>query len=113
VPPSPGRSPSRALTVEAGGARLRAALRRGVTITVQAPRAGRVTVTGTVGARKVASGGATAGKAGPAKVRLRFTKAAKRSLRRKRSVKVTLRVAFAPKTGGASQTGEATVRLTR
>jgi hypothetical protein len=88
VPPSP--EPQQGLAVTVRGGKLRTALRRGLTITVQAPRAGRVTATGTVGARKVASGGAAAGKAGPAKVRLRFTKAAKRSLRRKRSVQLRI-----------------------
>ncbi len=113
VPPAPAPVRPRQVAVTVRAARLRAALRRGLTLTVQAPRAGSVTATGMAGARKVASGRATARKAGPATVRLRFTKAGARSLRRKRAVQLTVRVAFSPRGGGASQAGQAVVRLAR
>jgi hypothetical protein len=44
---------------------------------------------------------------------LRFTKKAKSSLRRKRSVRLAVAVTFTPKGGGAAQTASARLTLRR
>ena len=123
--PEPGREPGptqdatkqdvtkQALTVKVRGVKLRAAVRKGLTVTVPAPGAGRMTARGTVGGRRVAAGDASPRAAGPVKLRMRFTKSAGRKLKRKRSVRVSVAVAFSPAGGGAKQSGRVTVRLER
>jgi hypothetical protein len=61
---------------------------------------------------RVGAGRATAGPSGTAKVKIRFTRKAKRSLARRRSVRLTLRVGFRPEAGPA-QTRRTVVRLSR
>jgi hypothetical protein len=81
------------LTVRVPPARLAVALRQGLRITVTAPRAGRVTAAARSGKAKVGAGAATA-KAGKAvAVKVAFTKAAQRKLRRAKRVALTLTVA--------------------
>jgi hypothetical protein len=87
---TPAPPPSSQLTVAVKRAKLRAALRNGLVVTVRGAT-GRVTATALKGATKVA-GGRSAAKNGTAKVRVRFTKSARRSLARKRSVRLTIRV---------------------
>ena len=114
VQPTPQPSTTeRALSVKVRGAKLRAALRRGLTVTVRAPGAGRLTATGTVGGRRVAAGAASSRAAGPVGVRVRFTKAAGRKLRRKRTVRLSVAVAFRPAGGGDKRSGRVAVRLAR
>jgi hypothetical protein len=47
------------------------------------------------------------------KVRVRFTRKAARSLGRKRSVRVALKIAYRPAAGGAALTESGSLRLTR
>jgi hypothetical protein len=82
--------PSSQLTVAVKRAKLRAVLRNGLVVTVGGAT-GRVTATALKGRTKVA-GGRAAAKNGSAKVRVRFTKSARRSLARKHSVRLTIRV---------------------
>ena len=105
--------PSATLSATASGAKLRGALKRGVTVRVQTGGAGSVTATGKVGARRVAAGRAQIAAAGAGSVRLTFTKAAKRSLKRKRSARLAVTVAFTPAGGGARQTTVVKLALRR
>jgi hypothetical protein len=75
------------------------------------PGAGRLKATATRAGRKVAAGSKSV-KGGNAAVRLRFTKAAKRSLKRARRVKLRIKVAFNP-TGGATQRTSVALTLKR
>jgi hypothetical protein len=109
APPEPGDP--KALVITGGTAKLRAALKRGVAVSVIAPGAGRVAASGKVGAKRVAKGAKVVAGPGAATVKLRFTKAAKRALKRKRSARLAVSVAFTPAGGGAAQTRTAEVRL--
>jgi hypothetical protein len=100
-----------ALGVTARAAKLRRALARGVTIDVRTPAAGRLTIAGKVAGKRVATGRATAKRPGTTSVRLTFGKAARRALRRKRSVRLAVSVTFRPAAGATAQTQSATVRL--
>ena len=108
-PPPPGAT----LTASASAAKLRGALKRGVTVTVQTAGAGSITATGKVGARRVATGRTQLAAAGPGSVRLVFTKAGRRALKRKRTARMNVSVAFAPAGGGAAQTASLLVALKR
>jgi Ca2+-binding RTX toxin-like protein len=90
-----------AITVTAAKARLAKALRSGLRVKVRVPGAGAVKAKARRGSRTVASGRATASGAGKATVKLRFTKAARKALRRKSAVKLAVTVTFAPKGGAA------------
>ncbi len=83
-----------ALAPAAARVRLRAALARGLKLTVTAPGAGRVTASA-----HGASGSARVRKAGRAALTLRFSAAARRHLRGARSVKLTIALRFAPANG--------------
>ena len=96
------------LAVTAGRARLRKALKAGLTVKVTVPGAGKVAVAALRGGRKVASGKRTVS-GGTASVKLRFTGQARRSLKRKRKVALALRVTFTPVSGTAQS---ATAQLT-
>jgi hypothetical protein len=87
--PAPPPGPQQ-LGVSVKRSRLRAALRNGLVVTVRGA-AGTVTATALTGHTKVGSGRAAASN-GTAKVRVRFTRRARRSLARKRSVRLTVRV---------------------
>ena len=77
------------------GAKLRTALRSGLKVTLRGLPAGPVTVTARAGRRVVARGRGTAGAYGSARVVVRFTKAARRALARKRSVRLLVRAGAA------------------
>jgi len=98
--------------IRVAGAPLRRALANGLAVTLKLPAAGAVSVEALQGRRKVAAATARAGTAGRVSVRVRFTKAARRALKRKRSVSLVLRYRFTPGSGGA-QSGSTPVRLTR
>jgi hypothetical protein len=83
-------APGRTARIRVTGIRLRAALRRGITVRVSGARPGRLRLDARAGTRRVASGAATAGADGTAAVRLQFTPAARRLLASKRIVKLTI-----------------------
>jgi hypothetical protein len=98
-----GGGGSAGLAVKSANAKLRRALSRGIALRMRTPGAGRLKATATRGARKVASGSkAVSGRS--ATVKLRFTKAAKRSLKHARSVKLRIKVAFTAAGGGTQRT---------
>jgi hypothetical protein len=76
------------------GRRLARALRRGVVVRFQAPAAGRVSVHALRRGRIVATGSRTAARAGTVATRLRFNARARRTLGRRRSVRLTVRIGF-------------------
>jgi hypothetical protein len=87
------------LSVKAARVKLAKALRSGFPVTVKAGGPGKVKVTAKLGRKQVASGSGSTLDSGNGKVTVRFTKAAKKSLRRKRSVKLKLTVSFTPAQG--------------
>jgi hypothetical protein len=92
---------------------LRNALAKGLAIRVALPAAGKLAAVATAKGRTVAKGAALAAGADVVTVRLRFTKAARRSLRRAAKARLALALAFAPASGGAAVTGTAAATLKR
>ncbi|HEX2085826.1 MAG TPA: hypothetical protein VHF89_09100, partial [Solirubrobacteraceae bacterium] len=84
--------PAAALTATASRAKLRTALVRGLKLTVTAPTAGRLAATARAGGRTVAKAPAKQVAAGAHTITLRFTKAARRALKRKASVRLAVKV---------------------
>ena len=99
------------LTVMSADAKLRKALATGLVVRVRVPSTGRLTAKATRGGRKLASGAKAVG-AGRAAVKLRFTKAARRSLKNAHRVTVRIKVALKP-AGGAVQRAAVSLTLTR
>ncbi len=112
-PTAPGRpaTPAKPLTVT--GVKLAKALKSGLTVKVAVPGAGTVKATARSGKRTVATGRVSVKQAGSATVRLRFTKAAKRSLARKKTVTLTVVTTFTPRRGKGAQKRSAKVTLRR
>ena len=79
--------------------KLAKALRKGITLTVNAGAAGKARATAKLKRSKVGSGVATVGASGKAKVRIRFSRKAARSLRKRRSVRLAIAVGFKPVAG--------------
>ncbi len=95
--PKPDVAPTRTVTIKVAGAKLAAALRSGVRVKLSGLSAGSaVSATATRSGRVVASGKGRAATDGSASVKLVFTQAAKRSL--KRAAKVVLVVRSAGQT---------------
>jgi hypothetical protein len=105
-----GQGSTMAVTVS--GKKLKTALRKGLKVSVTVPSAGKLSATATKKGRAVAKSASKSVKAGKRSLTLKFTKAARRSLARSRSVKLTVKVTFAPK-GGAKQTTSLLVTLKR
>ena len=87
-----GRSGGAAARPKATVARvgLRKALRQGLVVRLSGLRAGRVTVTARLGRTRVASARVRVGAGGRASLRLRFTRAGRRALSRRRSARLTI-----------------------
>jgi quercetin dioxygenase-like cupin family protein len=100
---TPAPAPTSQLTVAVKRSKLRSALRNGLVVTVRGAT-GKVTAAALKGRTKVGTGRAAA-RNGTAKVRVRFTKPARRSLARKRSVRLTIRI-----TAGATRSVNVTLR---
>ena len=99
------------LAVKSADAKLAKALRKGLAVRVRVPGAGRLSATAMKGARKVASG-SKAVERGDAAVKLRFTKTAKRALKKAASVKLRIKVSFKP-AGGSVQRQTVSLTLKR
>ncbi len=96
------------LTLKSG--RIAKVLRKGLLLSVQTNGPGRVNAKALLGRKLVGQGSAKAGSGRTTKVRVRFSRAGAKALRRKRSAKLTIKVGFVPSGGGAAQSGS--VRLT-
>ena len=92
VGPADNTGPATALTATTARTKLRVALRRGLRLTVQAPADGVLAATAKAGGRTVAKAKAKQVAAGTHRVTLRFTAAAKRALKRKASVRLSVKV---------------------
>jgi hypothetical protein len=103
----PNDGPGAGLTATAAKTNLRAALRRGLKLTVAVPADGALSATAKAGGRTVAKAAAKQVAAGTRTVTLKFTKAARRALKRKASVRLSVTV----KAG--AQTTTLTARLKR
>jgi hypothetical protein len=98
------------MAIAVSGKKLKTALRKGLKVSVTVPAAGRLSATAAKKGKTVAKAGAKSVKAGKQSLTLKFTKAARRSLARSRSVKLTIKVTFVPK-GGAKKTASQVVTL--
>jgi hypothetical protein len=107
-----GGAPGAALTAKARKTSLRKALANGLTVEVDAPGAGKLRVVAKRGKRTVATGKATAHAAGKVAVKVRFTRQARKALRRVRKAKLTLTVTLTPPQGAAI-TGRMSATLKR
>jgi hypothetical protein len=93
------------------GVKLAAALRKGIAVTVDAGAAGKARATAKLKRSKVGSGVATVGASGKAKVRIRFSRKAARSLRKRKSVRLAIAVGFKPVAGApVSRSASLTVK---
>lgn len=81
---------------------LKPALKRGIRVRITGAKAGKATFTAKIGGKKVASGTATIAKTGKATATLRFTKAAKRTLAKRKRVVL--------KVSGAGTSGTVTLK---
>jgi WD40-like Beta Propeller Repeat len=113
VPPPPPPPENKLRVRLPKGAKLAAALRKGVVVTVSPGQAGKAAATAKAGKAKVAKGATKVGARGSAKLKLRFTPKAKRALRSKKSVRLAVAVKFTPNGGGAAQAASAALKLKR
>ncbi|HET8757741.1 MAG TPA: hypothetical protein VFM58_17110 [Solirubrobacteraceae bacterium] len=96
---TPGSAPTLAASV--APVKLRGALRKGVRLRVRTPSGGRVSARAASRGRVVARGSRAVERAGAATVSLRFTTRARRTLRRRRAVKLAVTLRFTPTSGAA------------
>jgi hypothetical protein len=94
--PGPNPGPASALKLKVSNAKLRQALRRGLKVKVTVPSAGKLSGSARRGRKAVASGRGRAKAAGTATITLRFSRKAKRTLRRSRRAKLAVKVGFTP-----------------
>lgn len=90
APAKGGKAVGPRMVVTAPG-RLRRTLRHGLVVRVSGMRAGPLAVRARLGRRLVARGTVKVGRSGTATVRLRFTRAARRTLARRRAVRLTVK----------------------
>jgi hypothetical protein len=100
------------MAITVSGKKLKTALRTGLKVSVTVPSAGKLTARAAKKGKTVAKAASKSVKAGKQSLTLKFTKAARRSLARSRSVKLTIKVTFAPD-GGARSTTTRGVTLKR
>jgi WD40-like Beta Propeller Repeat len=93
--------------------KLAVALRKGIAVTVKTGAAGTASATAKSGRSKLGSGAARVGASGKAKVRIRFSRKAARSLRKRTSVRLAIAARFKPAAGGASLKRSASLTLKR
>jgi hypothetical protein len=86
-------------------------LATGLPVLVRSGRAGIVTAVARLGKTRVGSGTARIGTSGSGRVVVRFTKKAKRTLRRGGTLRIA--VTFRPSTGGGAQSARTSVRIGR
>jgi hypothetical protein len=101
-----GSGATSSLTVKVGTARLAAILRSGLTVTVTAPQAGRISVVARNGRTTAGSGTATAKAGTPVLVKVKLSAKAKRTLRHAHSATLTLTIT----TAGSTRTVTAKIK---
>jgi hypothetical protein len=100
--PKDGGTVTSALAAKASKAKLAKVLKAGLVVRYSAPAKGTATVTVRKGKRTVATGKAKAAGAGATSVKARFSKAGRKALRRAKTAKLTVLVAFKPASGAAA-----------
>jgi hypothetical protein len=103
--PGPGPAPAR-LTVKVKSAKLRAALKHGLKVTVDVAAPARVSASAKAGRKVVAKAAGKQLAAGKRTITLKFTKAARKSLARKKTAKLAIDV----NVGGAKAAATATLK---
>lgn len=99
-PPGPKGTPNQSLKLKLPKRlKLAKALRKGIALAVDAGAAGKARATAKVKRSKVGAGVATVGASGKAKVLVRISRKAARSLRKRRSVRLGIAVGFKPVAG--------------
>ncbi|HEX8123433.1 MAG TPA: hypothetical protein VF549_19435 [Solirubrobacteraceae bacterium] len=104
--------PAARATAKVGTAKLTAALRRGLKVAVSVPADGVLAATARKGGRVVARAAKKPVRAGQRTLTLKFTKAARRALKRKATVRLSVAVTFTP-AGGATQSIPVSAALKR
>jgi Ca2+-binding RTX toxin-like protein len=89
------------LSVRFGKVKLAKALSRGVAIDVTTPGPGKVTLKAKRGSKVVATGSGKADANGVAKLKLKFSKAGRKALKKAKSAKLTVDVTYKPASGDA------------
>jgi hypothetical protein len=107
-----GGGGSQSLAIAVSKSKLKAALRKGLKVSVTVPSAGKLSATAAKKGKTVAKAAKKSVKAGKQSITLKFTKKARRALARSRSVTLTIKVTYAPK-GGAAKTTSQAVTLKR
>ncbi len=97
------------VTLSVAKTKLAKALRSGLVVGFRAPAKGTLQARALLGGKVVGSGASRAASAGAASVKVRFSKAARRTLARKGKVKLSVRVTFKPATGDAVTTTKSVV----
>jgi hypothetical protein len=122
--PTPGATTDRAPTPKRptiglklpAGIKLAAALRKGISVTVNTRAPGKASATARLKRSKLGSGAvtvATVGTSGKATLRIRLTRNAARSLHTRKLVRITIAVGFTPAAGGAPVKRSAPLTLKR
>jgi hypothetical protein len=101
------------LAIKADRTKLRTALAKGLRLQITAPGPGRLRATATAKHKRVASGSRSAAAAGKTRITLKFTKRAKRTLRRAKRAQLKVTVRFTRRGGAATATTATKVTLTR
>lgn len=99
--PGPGPKGKQALAAAVGRVKLGRALSHGLTLRLTAPAAGKASAVAKASRKPVAVASRSIAKAGSATLVLRFSKQARRKLRRAKSAKLSVSVRFTPKRGAA------------
>jgi hypothetical protein len=102
----PGRAPGLApaasgVSARADRVKLRRALSRGFAVRLDVPAAGSIKLTATRAGRTVATGSTRSTRASSVTVTARFTRAARRAMRRTRTAKLRVAYTFTPASGAA------------
>jgi len=110
--PGPRPGGNGGLSAKVSKVKLAKALKRGVTVRVALPSAGKLSASAKARGKKVAAARSRAVSAGTASVKLTFTAKGRKALKRARTATLTIAVKFTPKDGAAQKT-TAKVTLTR
>ena len=92
---------------------LAAALRKGIAVKIETGAAGKASAIAKLKRSKLGSGAAKVSASGKATLRIRISKKAARTLRKKKSVRLAIAVGFKPAAGGAAMKQAASLTLKR
>jgi hypothetical protein len=93
--------------------KLAVALRKGIAVKINSGAAGKARATAKLKRSTLGSGAAKVRASGKATLRVRFSRKAAKTLRKRRSTRLTIVVGFKPAAGGASVKQSASLTLKR